>query len=300
MVLDVTTVALVCLGLLAAGYAVVLALTLLPARAATAREVLGILHTEAVIVVTAVAAVWIGGWVLALCLIALALRVSFEACAVVLKPAGAGQGQIRIASLTMAALVCLSAALPLHILILPALAALAIAWARVALGRPAPHTPAGAALALAAFPAIPLALFVAAGFQGLGAWLLAAFFLVETFDSYALLGGRLFGRTKAFPALSPRKTVEGLAAGAGMLMLTAALVGALLFGAPVAAAAGFALAVGALAVAGDLAASRLKRLGGVKDYPAVIAVQGGVLDIADAWIAAGAGVAVLAVLAGLA
>ncbi|MDJ0824365.1 MAG: phosphatidate cytidylyltransferase [Rhodobacter sp.] len=289
MALDLTVMALTCLVLLAAGYGSVLTLMLFPKTRPGAAEALAILHTEALIVVTAVAAVWLGGWVLAAALIALALRVGHEAASVA--------GGARFAGPLLAATVVALALLPLDLLLWPALAALALAW--LAVSRPrSPATAPQHVLTLAAFPGLPLVLFVAAGFQDLGAWLLAAFFLVETFDSYALLGGKILGRTKAFPVLSPKKTVEGLAAGAVMLMLTAALVGYLLFGAPVLASAGFALYVGVLALAGDLAASRLKRQGGVKDYPPILRLQGGLLDITDAWIAAGAGVTALAVLAG--
>ena len=83
------------------------------------------------------------------------------------------------------------------------------------------------ALDLLVFPTVPLVVFTAAGLHGgFEVWLLVAFILVETFDSYALLGGKFFGRHKAFPVLSPRKTVEGLVIGAIVLMLTAGLVGA--------------------------------------------------------------------------
>ena len=76
------------------------------------------------------------------------------------------------------------------------------------------------------FPGLPLALFVAVGIEPANAGVLVlAFLLVETYDSYALFGGKLFGRHPAFPRLSPRKTVEGLAIGAAMLALTAAVAG---------------------------------------------------------------------------
>jgi phosphatidate cytidylyltransferase len=41
------------------------------------------------------------------------------------------------------------------------------------------------------------------------------------------------------------------------------------------------------AIVGDLTASAAKRRAHVKDYPAVIAGQGGLLDIYDSWIVAG-------------
>jgi phosphatidate cytidylyltransferase len=52
------------------------------------------------------------------------------------------------------------------------------------------------------------------------------------------------------------------------------------------------------AIGGDLLGSLAKRRAGVKDYPAVMTVQGGLLDIADAWLVAGPCLAGLAVLQG--
>jgi phosphatidate cytidylyltransferase len=151
-------------------------------------------------------------------------------------------------------------------------------------------------LALALFPGAVLALFTVAGLAGgYGAWLLLAFLLVETFDSYALLGGKLFGRRKAFPELSPNKTVEGLLTGAAMLIATAGL-GAWALAAPVLPALGLAALTAPLAVAGDLLASRIKRRAGVKDYPQVLPRQGGVFDITDSWITVGAGFVLVALL----
>lgn len=156
---------------------------------------------------------------------------------------------------------------------------------------------AGFAPKLLAFPGVPLVIFVSAGIAGgHAAWLLLAFLFVETFDSYALLGGKVFGRTKAFPTLSPNKTIEGLAAGTVMLMATAGL-GALVLAAPLLPAMGLALLTLPLAVAGDLLASRIKRQAGVKDYPAVLPRQGGVFDITDAWITTGAGFVLISLIA---
>lgn len=138
------------------------------------------------------------------------------------------------------------------------------------------------------FPGLPLALFVAVGVEPANAGVLVlAFLLVETYDSYALFGGKLFGRHPAFPRLSPRKTVEGLAGGAAMLALTAALAGPLLLGWSLALSLAAAAVIAVAAVVGDLAGSRLKRASGVKDYPQVLPRQGGLLDIVDAWLIAG-------------
>lgn len=151
-------------------------------------------------------------------------------------------------------------------------------------------------LDLLVFPVLPLAVLAHGAVQPhLTALLLAAYILVEIFDSLALLCGKLFGRTKAFPTLSPNKTIGGLVGGGLSLMVLATLF-AVVLGVSAVSAALAALLVGLLAVAGDLAASRLKRIGGVKDFPVVFTRQGGLLDSLDSWIAAGAGLTAIALL----
>jgi len=113
--------------------------------------------------------------------------------------------------------------------------------------------------------------------------LVVAFFLSEVFDSFAYLGGKAFGKHRLFPELSPNKTWEGLATGAvaaclaslGLVALSILdLSGAMIF---------FGTTL-VFATFGDLAASVSKRLAGVKDYPRLIANQGGLLDMFDSWI----------------
>jgi phosphatidate cytidylyltransferase len=296
--MGVAELAAACLVLLALGYAVLGALMLVPRLAPAAREAFPILLTETLIVGVAAGAFWLGGAVLALFLTLHAARVGYEAARVALaRTPLRGPAPAVLAGLALAGAGWGAALLPPALLAGLALAAFAALLA-LRLARP-PRGYTGAALELALFPGLPLVIFTAAGLTGGGFWLLLAFLLVETFDSYALLGGKLFGRRPAFPVLSPRKTVEGLTCGAAMLMLTAALAGALWAGVPLALSAAGALLAGGLAVAGDLAASRLKRAAAVKDYPKVLAHQGGLFDITDAWIAAGAGLALLAALAGL-
>lgn len=292
---DVTTLALTCLVLLGTGYPVLIGIGLIPRFRAFSTEAWPILFTETLIVGVAVGAIWIGGWVLAFLLVLMTLRIGYEAAEVA--QSRHGRANRRVSAVIGAALACvalLCATLPLGLLCVCALVAVALC---VILLRT--NSSFGLAVDLVLFPAIPLIVFVAAGLQGShAAWLLISFLLVETFDSYALAGGKLFGKHKAFPVLSPEKTVEGLVIGAAILVLTAALAGKVLSGAPIGLSCAVALAVGALAVTGDLAASRLKRRGGVKDYPAVVPRQGGLLDITDAWITAGAGLIVIATLAG--
>ena len=108
--------------------------------------------------------------------------------------------------------------------------------------------------------------------------------LVGTFlgDTGAYFGGRLWGRTKLSPRISPNKTVEGLIA--GIIVGTAAFwaaglyqnwlngIDALVIG----------LAVALTAPLGDLFESLIKRDSGVKDSGRIFGAHGGVLDRLDA------------------
>ena len=67
-------------------------------------------------------------------------------------------------------------------------------------------------------------------------------------------------------------------------------------GLPLLPTAGLALYVGIMSVVGDLAASRHKRIAGVKDYPQVLPRQGGLLDSLDSWIAVGGGLVAIDIL----
>jgi len=298
MGLTVTTLALTCFVLLGAGYAVFIGLGRNPRLAPILRDAWPILHSETLIVGVVAGAFWIGGWVLTIALLALAWRAGFEAASVAARRAVLPAPVFLGAAIAFLGL--LASLLPMVVVVGAALILLVACLVIRNSGRTPADSQQSVGLELAAFPGLPLIVFTAAGLQGgYGVWLLAAFILVETFDSYALLGGKLFGKTKAFPALSPNKTIEGLALGAAMLMLTAALAGALLAGLPVLASGGIALFVGILTVTGDLAASRAKRRSGVKDYPEILPHQGGLLDITDAWITAGAGLVCLVVLLGL-
>jgi phosphatidate cytidylyltransferase len=108
--------------------------------------------------------------------------------------------------------------------------------------------------------------------------------LVATFlaDTCAYGGGRLFGRRRLAPTLSPNKTVEGLIAGfiggtmgfwfAGLYQDWLAGIDALIMGA----------CVGVLAAVGDLFESMIKRDLDVKDSGRIFGPHGGLLDRLDA------------------
>ena len=118
-------------------------------------------------------------------------------------------------------------------------------------------------------------------------WVLTILLLTWGTDSLAYIGGRLWGRTKLAPTISPKKTVEGAVAGVVGGILPAALV--LGLGGKLTPATLVLLGVGPLmAILGDLVESGLKRAFQVKDSHIagfdVFPGHGGVLDRIDGLI----------------
>jgi phosphatidate cytidylyltransferase len=103
-------------------------------------------------------------------------------------------------------------------------------------------------------------------------------------DTGAWFFGRSFGKHKLWPAVSPKKTIEGLVGG----MLFSAVVGGitshLLLGKMGLTHFLFFMLLGLLAQMGDLVQSKLKRQFGIKDSSALIPGHGGVYDRMDSLI----------------
>ncbi|NLH80557.1 MAG: phosphatidate cytidylyltransferase [Phyllobacteriaceae bacterium] len=274
--------AVVILGFLAFATALLGLLSLWPKTSATARGLWPQLISEVVVVAIVLVAVVPGGAVTALAATLLAGRCGWEAATVVLGDAARRRAvAVGLATGLAAGLAAFGGWVGVAVAIVPTIAVVAAA---AGLGRPG-----GLAdgLRLLLHPVTPLVAFgLVAGSAGGGAVLLLAFLLVETMDSAAVLGGRLYGRHKAFPRLSPRKTVEGLATGAAAVVIATFVLSFAVPGGSAGRLAAMAAAVAVATVAGDLAASAVKRRAGVKDYPIVHPTQGGVLDVVDAWIVA--------------
>ena len=104
-------------------------------------------------------------------------------------------------------------------------------------------------------------------------------------DTGGYFAGRFLGKHKLYPAVSPKKTVEGAIGG-----LAGSVIGGLLAHfwylprIPLAHVVPLALIAGALGQAGDLGESLLKRATGVKDSGAIVPGHGGILDRIDALI----------------
>lgn len=111
--------------------------------------------------------------------------------------------------------------------------------------------------------------------------------LVVTFscDSGAYFAGKFFGKRKAFPHLSPNKTVEGCIGGetaaVGMCLLYGYVLTRLGFNVSYLSLGLCGLVGGGVCQLGDLAFSAVKRQYGIKDYGNLIPGHGGALDRFD-------------------
>ena len=221
----------------------------------------------------ALLAVWLGGLVYALVVIAAAVIAFGEWLAMT------GEGHLAWLSggMVLAVLLALAAygnsriAVPL--LLVPVAAGLAagvlvprIGW--LALGF----------LAIG-LPSLALILLREPGTAGL---LAIAFLLIVVWstDIAAYFGGRRFGGPKLWRRVSPGKTWSGALNGLCAAMLAATLFAVATDAAPLA-AIGLAIVLSVAAQAGDLAESALKRACGMKHSGRIIPGHGGVLDRVD-------------------
>jgi phosphatidate cytidylyltransferase len=119
-------------------------------------------------------------------------------------------------------------------------------------------------------------------------WVIVAAFSTFAVDTSAYFVGRMVGRHKLAPSISPAKTWEGAVggflAGVGAVVLLAYILG-LDLGAERLVFIG--VLVGFFAQVGDLAESKLKRVAGVKESGALIPGHGGLLDRLDSIVLTG-------------
>lgn len=111
-------------------------------------------------------------------------------------------------------------------------------------------------------------------------WTLLTVGSIWAADAAAFGVGTWIGRRRLAPHLSPKKTVEGYAAGVVLGTSLSGFAGRLL-GLPWEQALIVGLLITGLAPAGDLGVSLLKRVAGVKQSGSLFADHGGVLDRLD-------------------
>ena len=126
----------------------------------------------------------------------------------------------------------------------------------------------------------------AAGLEDGRSWLLYALLITFAADTGAFFVGKLLGRHKMAPTISPGKTWEGFAG--GLALAAAASLGLttlldLPMSVPCQLALGLLLAT--VAALGDLAESWMKRRANLKDSGALLPGHGGILDRMDSLLA---------------
>ena len=134
--------------------------------------------------------------------------------------------------------------------------------------------------------ALPFSLLVLlAGAENGRLWILFVLVLVWSNDTFAFCTGKLIGRHKLSPKISPGKSIEGAIGG-----LLGGVAATLVFnhyaglGLEVWVTVVLAIALGILSILGDLFESLIKRGSGVKDSGSLIPGHGGILDRVDSMV----------------
>ena len=114
--------------------------------------------------------------------------------------------------------------------------------------------------------------------------IMGIFILIWVNDSFAYLVGKLIGKTKLYPSISPKKTLEGYLGGFIFALLAAYLLAA--YEDSLAKTEWMVLAVVIVIMGGlgDLLESKFKRVAGVKDSGAILPGHGGMLDRLDSLV----------------
>ena len=106
-------------------------------------------------------------------------------------------------------------------------------------------------------------------------------FLTQSNDIAQFCWGKLFGKRKIVPTVSPNKTWEGFVGGIVTTSLLALLAGQVLVGMPLWALLFTGALISASGFVGDVTISALKRDIGVKDSGSMLPGHGGILDRLD-------------------
>jgi phosphatidate cytidylyltransferase len=116
-------------------------------------------------------------------------------------------------------------------------------------------------------------------------WTLLILACIWATDSGAYFSGMAFGKHLLWPAISPKKTIEGALGGLILSVIIAicfSLVHPELI--TIVKALGLGIIIAVVGQMGDLIQSAYKRVKGVKDTGAILPGHGGVLDRVDSWL----------------
>lgn len=129
------------------------------------------------------------------------------------------------------------------------------------------------------------ALFIIPGQEGFSkALLIGLFIVVWSSDVFAYLTGSMFGRHKLFERISPKKSWEGSIGGLIFALIAAYVLSLFYKQLDLTHWLILAVIIVITGTLGDLCASMLKRIAGVKDTGTLFPGHGGVLDRFDATI----------------
>lgn len=114
--------------------------------------------------------------------------------------------------------------------------------------------------------------------------IMGVFILIWVNDSFAYLVGMSIGRTKLYPAVSPKKTIEGSIGGLVFAIIAAYFIAK--YDTSLTSIQWITLAVVIVVMGslGDLVESKFKRVAGVKDSGAILPGHGGMLDRLDSLV----------------
>ncbi|KAB7529503.1 phosphatidate cytidylyltransferase [Flagellimonas olearia] len=110
------------------------------------------------------------------------------------------------------------------------------------------------------------------------------FILIWVNDTFAYLTGRTLGRTKLFPSVSPKKTIEGSIGGLIFALAAAYILSFYETKLTVVQWMVLATVIVVAGSLGDLLESKFKRVAGVKDSGAILPGHGGIWDRLDSLV----------------
>ena len=116
-------------------------------------------------------------------------------------------------------------------------------------------------------------------------WIVWMLLLTTCIDVGAFFGGRMLGKRKLAPRVSPAKTIEGSLSGVILGMLICSPIAITFFDMSLVGSILLTLCLSVIAIFGDLVESLIKRLSGVKDSGSILPGHGGVLDRVDSILA---------------